>query len=175
MWARVENDTVAELTTKDPDGRFHPSLCWVPCSDKVELGWLYSEETFFPFRRSIALDHTFRTSSINRACEAAITAGFTSDALGTPHVYSSQLDDQLNLTGAVLRGLDMPYACRDEQGVKEFRLHTAEQLRQVGDDFTLYKLQLLQHANALKQQLDAALDAGDLAALEAISWEAPQP
>ena len=92
-----------------------------------------------------------------------------------PHFYSSQLDDQLNLTGAILRGLDMPYACRDEQGVKEFRLHTAEQLRQVGDDFTLYKLQLLQHASALKQQLDAALEAGDLAALEAISWEAPQP
>lgn len=116
-----------------------------------------------------------RTTSINQACEAAITAGFTSEALGAPHFYSSQLDDQLNLTGAVLRGLDMPYACRDEQGVKEFRLHTAEQLRQVGDDFTLYKLQLLQHANELKQQLDTALEAGDLDALEAITWEAPQP
>lgn len=119
--------------------------------------------------------HSLKTVSVNQACEAAITAGFTSEALGAPHFYSSQLDDQLNLTGAVLRGLDMPYACRDERGVKEFRLHTAEQLRQVGDDFTLYKLQLLQHANELKKQLNAALDAGDLAALEAISWEAPQP
>lgn len=122
----------------------------------------------------LATIHSERTVSINRACEAAITAGFTSDALGAPHFYSSQLDDQLNLTGAVLRGLDMPYACRDEQGAKEFRLHTADQLRQVGDDFTLYKLQLLQHANELKQQLDAALEAGDLAALESITWEAPQ-
>jgi len=119
--------------------------------------------------------HTTKLQDINQACEAAITAGFTSEALGAPHFYSSQLDDQLNLTGAVLRGLDMPYACRDEQGVKEFRLHTAEQLRQVGDDFTLYKLQLLQHANELKQQLDTALEAGDLDALEAITWEAPQP
>ncbi len=122
-----------------------------------------------------AATHSRQVEAINRACEAAITAGFTSEALGVPHFYSSQLDDQLNLTGTVLRGLDMPYACRDEQGVKEFRLHTAEQLRQVGDDFTLYKLQLLQHANALKQQLDAALESGDLAALEAITWEAPQP
>lgn len=119
--------------------------------------------------------HKAKTAAINQACEAAITAGFTSEALGAPHFYSSQLDDQLNLTGAVLRGLDMPYACRDEQGVKEFRLHTAAQLRQVGDDFTLYKLQLLQHANELKQQLDTALEAGDLDALEAITWEAPQP
>ncbi|MHB0766477.1 DUF4376 domain-containing protein [Stutzerimonas sp. NM35] len=119
--------------------------------------------------------HAEKYQVINTACEAAITGRFWSQALGEPHRYSSQLDDQLNLTGAVLRGLDMPYACRDEQGVKEFRPHTAEQLRQVGDDFTLYKLQLLQRADALKKQLDAALEAGDLAALEAISWEAPQP
>lgn len=118
--------------------------------------------------------HREKHTAINEACEAAITAGFTSDALGSSHLYASQLDDQLNLTGAVLRGLDMPYACRDEQGVKDFRMHTAEQLRHVGDDFTLYKLQLLQHANALKQQLDAALDDGDLVALESITWEAPQ-
>lgn len=112
-----------------------------------------------------------KVQDINHACEAAVTAGFQSAALGAPHQYSSQLDDQLNLTGAVLRGLDMPYACRDEQGLKAFRLHTAEQLRQVGDDFTLYKLQLLQRANELKQQLEQALDTGDTEAMQAITWE----
>lgn len=115
--------------------------------------------------------HKEKVGEINQACEAAITSGFWSPALGAPHQYSSQLDDQLNLTGAILRGLDMPYACRDEQGAKAFRLHTAEQLRQVGDDFTLYKLQLLQRANELKQQLDQALAAGDAQAMQAITWE----
>lgn len=119
--------------------------------------------------------HTQRTAEINAACEQAIVSGFCSAALGHLHVYSSQLDDQLNLTGAILRGLDMPYACRDEQGVKAFRLHTAAQLRQVGDDFTLYKLQLLQHANELKQQLDLALAAGNAEAIAQIRWEAVQP
>lgn len=119
--------------------------------------------------------HSFQILAINHACEATITAGFQSDALGAPHQYSSQLDDQLNLTGAILRGLDMPYACRDAQGVKAFRLHTAAQLRQVGDDFTLYKLQLLQHANELKQLLDLALEAGDADAMALIRWEAVQP
>lgn len=124
---------------------------------------------------SIEKLHLSATTAINNACDAAITAGFQSAALGAPHQYSSQLDDQLNLTGAILRGLDMPYACRDEQGAKAFRLHTAEQLRQVGDDFTLYKLQLLQHANELKQQLDLALVADDPDAMALIRWEAVQP
>ena len=123
----------------------------------------------------LARIHQTRTAGINTACEAAITASFSSEALGSLHTYSSQLDDQLNLTGAILRGLDMPYACRDELGRKEFRLHTAAQLRQVGDDFTLYKLQLLQHANELKQQLGQALANGDAEAMELITWEAPQP
>jgi len=154
----IANPAAGKIRSHDASGR--PILIDPPQPSTAELS---------------ASAHARQTTAINRACEAAITAGFQSDALGAPYFYTSQLDDQLNLTGAVLRGLDMPYACRDEQGVKEFRLHTAEQLRQVGDDFTLYKLQLLQHANALKQQLDIALEAGDLAALEAISWEAPQP
>lgn len=119
--------------------------------------------------------YSCQIETINHAVASAITAGFTSGAIGAPHSYSSELDDQLNLTGAVLRGLEMPYACRDEQGVKAFRLHTAAQLRQVGDDFTLYKLQLLQHANELKQQLELALAASDAEAMTLIRWEAVQP
>jgi len=116
-----------------------------------------------------------QTEAINRACSEMIVSGFSSSALGAPFRYSSELDDQLNLTGAVLRGQPMPYACRDVDGVKEFRLHSAEQLRAVGDDFTHYKLQLLQQADQLKKQLDQALAAGDLALLDAITWSAPQP
>lgn len=118
--------------------------------------------------------HATKMVEINTGCESVITGGFWSDALGERHQYGSQLDDQLNLTGVILAGLDCPYACRDELGVKEFRLHTFKQLRQVGDDFTSFKLQLLQKANTLKQQLDQALASDDLAALEAVSWE-PAP
>jgi len=118
--------------------------------------------------------HAEQVNLINQACEAQITNGFGSDALGSLHFYSSQMDDQLNLTGAILREFDMPYACRDELGLKEFRLHTVRQLRKVGDDFTVFKLQLLQKANSLKQQLDDALALGDLIALNAVTWEDEQ-
>ena len=71
----------------------------------------------------------------------------------------------------ILAGVESPYPCRDEQGRKEFRLHTFAQLRRVGDDFTQFKLQLLQKANQLKQQLDLALADIDLAAIQAVTWE----
>ena len=115
--------------------------------------------------------HQQQMAAINEACSAEITGGFWSSALGQAHQYSSELDDQLNLTGVILAGLDSPYACRDVQGKKDFQLHTFAQLRRVGDDFTLFKLQLLQKANQLKQKLDQALAGNDLAALEAVTWE----
>jgi len=46
MWARIENSTVAEITDIDPDGRFHPSIEWVACSKRVEVGWSYDESRF---------------------------------------------------------------------------------------------------------------------------------
>lgn len=114
-----------------------------------------------------------KKAEINTACEAAIVGGFWSDALGQPHQYPSKLDDQLNLTGLILQGFDNAYGCRDAQGVKALRPHSAKQLRQVSEDFTTYKLERLQQANTLKQALAKALDEGDLNALEAVTWENP--
>lgn len=109
--------------------------------------------------------------AVNAACEAEISAGFWSSALGAPHRYDTLLEDQINLTGMVLRGLDGPYACRDEQGLKAFRAHSAEQLRQVGDEFTAFKLERLQKVHTLKVLLAEARALGDLDAIEALGWE----
>jgi hypothetical protein len=155
--------------------------------DYLQLGELPEGFTAIP-RPSVAYDwngtgwapnltylHAEATARINSACEATITGGFSSSALGAAHIYSSQLDDQLNLTGVILSGLDSPYACRDELGVKAFRPHTVKQIRRVGDDFTLFKLQMLQKALQLKQSLDQALQSGDAEALQAVVWESAQP
>lgn len=115
--------------------------------------------------------HQQKVELLNRSCESAITIGFWSHALSERYQYSSQLDDQLNLTGAILAGVDTLYPCRDEAGDKAFRAHSIAQLRQVGEDFTAFKLQLLQKANQLKQQLDQALADVDLAKLELVTWE----
>ncbi len=108
-----------------------------------------------------------KTADINASCAAAIVSGFTSSALGTPHTYDSALEDQLNLIGAVGLGIDLPYRCTDASGVKEFRAHTAAQLKQVATDGTAIKLAALSKAAALKAQVMAAVD---VAAVEAVVW-----
>ena len=127
---------------------------WVDGAWAVDLGYI----------------HAGQMALINEGCEAAITAGFSSDALGEVHFYSSQLDDQLNLTGAILAGDDSVFACRDQAGQREFRPHTFEQLRQVGLDFTKFKLNLLQRAGALKALLATALADEDLEQIQSITW-----
>lgn len=110
--------------------------------------------------------------ALNLACESEITGGFWSSALGSSYRYSSQLEDQLNLTGMVLRGLDGAFACYDVNGVKAFRPHTAAQLRQVGDEFTEFKMRCLQKIADLLRQLQAARDEVDIERIEALQWEA---
>jgi hypothetical protein len=108
-----------------------------------------------------------KTAEINAACAASIVGGFTSLALGTLHTYDSALEDQLNLIGAVGLDVDLPYRCADAAGVKEFRPHTAAQLKQVAADGAAIKLAALEKAATLKAQVQAAADA---AAVEAVAW-----
>lgn len=173
MWARIENDTVVELTGIDPAGRFHPSLVWMPCGSEVKAGWVLVNGEFKESAERLKLVYTQKIQEVDRACEAVITDGFWSSALGKPHIYSSQIHDQLNLIGMIVSNSDIAYGCRDESLIRSFLMHTRAQLRQVGDDFTAYKLKLLQHAHTLKFQLDEAFADGDLAAIQAIKWQSP--
>lgn len=111
--------------------------------------------------------------AVNTACLQEITGGFWSAALGDRYYYETELEDQLNLTGLILRGLDGAYPCQDESGVKGFLDHTNEQLRQIGDEFTEFKLIRLRKVNDLKQALAAARSTSDLDAINAVVWESP--
>lgn len=119
----------------------------------------------------IELRYVAQVEAVNSSCMQAITDGFWSDALGEPFRYDTELEDQLNLTGMILRGTDGVYPCRDESGDKVFLEHTSEQLRQVGHDLAELKLLHLRKANDLKHALAVARSAADLVAINAVSWE----
>lgn len=111
---------------------------------------------------------------INRTCAQVIESGFTSDALEQPFRYDSALEDQINLTGLILSGLDAPYPCYADDAQKHYREHSAEQLHTVGLHLLKHKQTALQLADHLKRTAAKALAEKDLPALQAIRWSAPQ-
>ena len=117
------------------------------------------------------LRYSAQLEAVNKVCLQEITGGFWSAALGEQHFYGTQVEDQLNLTGLILRGFGGGYACRDQSGVSDLREHTHEQLLQVSNEFTEFKLQRLVRANDLKQILAAARAGKDLDAINAVAWE----
>lgn len=177
--------TITQRAVVDDDGVVrgfstgHSDGPLVPDGVPVSVGWRWGGDEGFlppapPPPLSVESVAARIYAEINTVCQQTITSGFESLALGAVHRYDSQLNDQLNLTGAILLDLDMPYACRDAADINAFRQHTAEQLRQVGNDFTLYRMQLLQKANGLKQRLEQAVADDDLTAVEAVTWEDAQ-
>ncbi|MCF5721036.1 hypothetical protein [Pseudomonas syringae] len=110
---------------------------------------------------------------VSSGLDRAIAAGFMSQALGAAHFYTSQPDDQVNLTGASVLGEPMAITCSDERGIKAGRMHSLQQIRQVVEDLASHKLHLQQHAGDLKQKLTNALAAQDLQAVQAVAWELP--
>lgn len=102
-------------------------------------------------------------NTINVSCANAITAGFISSALGSPHSYPSQQTDQQNLAANVLSSMLPGVAqawttkqiCCDESGSWDYRPHTAAQIQQVGQDGKDAILAMRLRAQALRQQINA--------------------
>ncbi|EMO20725.1 hypothetical protein LEP1GSC168_0066 [Leptospira santarosai str. HAI134] len=119
----------------------------------------------------------FLIKLVNSICESKITAGFASTALGAPHFYSSDHDDQLNLVYLVSLNASVLYKCTDKNGIKEYRNHTAEQIRQVLADGAVLKSFYLQRAAALKKGIVFAKSLDALKEIEKeiqIGWDPPQ-
>lgn len=117
-----------------------------------------------------------RIAALSADCEAAIVSGFISNALGAPHRYQSDRDDQVNLVGAATAGVDMPFKCSDEDGVWAYRLHSSAQLQQVLADGARVKLGYLQRFATLRAQVEAVVadatreDAEQRIAIEGVVW-----
>lgn len=48
MWALIIDGEVRDVTSIDPDGRFHPSITWVKCPADTQTGYLYDGLSFNP-------------------------------------------------------------------------------------------------------------------------------
>ncbi|WP_061232454.1 hypothetical protein [Leptospira noguchii] len=95
-------------------------------------------------------------NNVNAICATKIVSGFKSNALGSTHTYDSNQDDQLNLVGLVSLNEIVMYKCADQNGLREYRAHTADQIKQVLGDGAKRKTSLLQNAFSLKSEIQSA-------------------
>lgn len=133
------------------------------------------EQDFLTWRKRVKIEE------ISEACRQSIVSGFVSDALGTAHLYDSDIEDQINLAGAYIVTLpnaispsssSIPYVCRNQTTmIKSYIAHTNEQLLTVLQEGAARKLSLLQLFNQMRDDINAATE---LEYIEAVTWIEPQ-
>jgi len=136
---------------------------WDPVGNK----W---KDVFAPVISDVTLDQVkeAKRAALNDLCNAQISAGFTSDALGTTHGYGGALEDQINLIGSASLGMDVVYVCTDvATSIKGVYPHTAAQIKKVLVDGAIVKLALIQKYRTLANTVISATTAAQIAA---INW-----
>lgn len=131
-----------------------------------------------------------RIAALVADCRAHIVGGCTSDALGTPHTYptenTAERPDQQNLNGLVTMSMVKAgnpawtclFWCMDSQGVWDRRAHTHAEIQQVGVDVAQHVIDAQDQITALKVQIIAIRDDGELtdeekrAAMDLVVWPA---
>lgn len=116
-----------------------------------------------------------KVAELDAACSAAILAGFTSAALGTPHLYPAKPTDQANLQASVLSSMypnlpadwSTPFWCANAEGEWAMRPHSATQIQQVGVDGKEAIIAAIQRKAGLEATVMAALT---VEALSAVAW-----
>ncbi|MGC0155787.1 hypothetical protein ACPRNU_25280 [Chromobacterium vaccinii] len=113
-----------------------------------------------------------QVAQLQAGCQAAITSGFTSSALGAPHQYPSQPTDQANLASDVAAAPTAPAGWTSgiwcaANGAWSLQQHTAAQLAQVNADWVAARSALQQHYAGLVAKVQAATT---VAGVQAITW-----
>jgi hypothetical protein len=135
------------------------------------LEWRGGPDPEWVERGDMSVQRSYKAAAISSCCADAILAGFVSSALGEPHLYPAKPNDQINLTGLVARsfypgvGPDWrkPFWCMDSALVWAYRMHTAAQIQQVGDDSIDANLAQRGINEQLQSQIIAAKTPADLA------------
>ncbi|WP_120952230.1 hypothetical protein [Helicobacter sp. L8] len=104
-------------------------------------------------------------AKINQLTDIALSKGFVCEALGAPHRYDLRLEDQMNLVGLVVAGLESDFRCQEVgASLKGYKSHTKEQLAQVFKEGLAYKARVLNFYGAQKAQLESLVGLKELEA-----------
>lgn len=176
VYAVVERGVVTNLTLWDGSAevQWPEGACAVLSDGNAQIGWTFDGLKFSnpnPSQgQTLEAAKAARIGAISAACQAAITAGFQSSALGSWCTYPSNMTDQQNLNASVVASLIpgipatwvTPFKCQDAAGNWALVYHTAEQIRKVGQDGKSAILTLLNRNSQLQAQVMAAATVEDV-------------
>jgi len=175
----------ADLTAVDPTGRCAPSIKWVVVPDALAgdpvalaAGLVLAADGVTVQVSSVANYAAAWSATLTATCAGAITGGFTSSALGTPHTYPNDPTSQTNLMGSVLASMlpgvpatwTTAYWCMDTAGSWAFQPHTIPQIQQAGADGKAWVLGCQTQLATMRSQAAAATT---IAQIQAIVWTPP--
>lgn len=116
-YAQILNDKVhwifnSEELIIDLQQRFSPELIFIDITNAVPQpseGWLYSNgictQPSVGYECTLDEFKQIRIEEINNECKTEIISGLMSSALGEPHRYDTDLEDQLNFSQAMAMAL----------------------------------------------------------------------
>lgn len=177
MWARIDGDRVAEITDIDPNGRFHPSLQWEIADETISRGDIFDGKAYSKPVEPLADLATRKCREIEAAMDAELAEGFPYTMPdGTDDVVQIRIEDRQNLLGLAIEARDLQTAGITDP-VQEFRAKSnirypmtpAKMITMTDAALDHYKA-LLQKCWNRKDATNAALAAGDRAAIEAVEW-----
>ncbi|MGL2526128.1 hypothetical protein ACOWNS_05645 [Helicobacter pylori] len=97
---------------------------------------------------------------ISAICKEKILKGFTSEVLGSAHVYDLTLEDQMNLQALIVAGIDSVFRCAEvsNDGVvsdKTYKNHTKAQILKLSQEALKFKQDLIIFYGREKTRLNA--------------------
>jgi len=109
---------------------------------------------------------------VNKGCQTTILGGFTSSALGSARTYPSTDTDQRNLLSASIASMGQPAGWTTSLwcaagSVWSFAAHTAEQVRQINEDWLAFRVAAQQRYADLQAKIGAASNVEEVLA---VSW-----
>ncbi|PUB98236.1 hypothetical protein [Helicobacter pylori] len=96
---------------------------------------------------------------INAICKEKIVKSFTSEVLGSTHVYDLNLEDQANLQALVIANIDSVFRCAEVSngvlGNKTYKKHTKAQILKLSQEALNFKQKLIIFYGREKERLKA--------------------
>lgn len=130
-----------------------------------ELPSVYEEK----LKENLEYEKVRKIGELNATCDRLL-GSFSSDALGETYIYDGKQEDQINLMGLVIAGVDGFFRCAKISNPtdKQNYPHTKEQIKKVYSDGLKIKSETIYKCGILKDYLKTL---NSIDEVKSIKWE----